>query len=145
MYENHDNFATLPSYGVVPPFSCQVSIPFGEFLPKFDFVRRRARALWVGVACVLTRRPSSDSRGARPFLQSRLLHGEQYLEIHQAIPTSGSLFSTPRLIDALDKGKVGTDRRLPHARAGRTAALMFGGRPARATPISLGTGRTRSS
>jgi len=34
------------------------------------------------------------------------LHGEQYLEILQPIPTSGKLISTPRLLTALDKGKV---------------------------------------
>ena len=73
VYENHDNFAALPSFGVVPSFTCMTAIPFGDFLPKFDF--------------------------------SRLLHGEQYLEIFNPIPTQAVVYNVPKLIDALDKGK----------------------------------------
>jgi hypothetical protein len=39
VYENADGFTALPSFAVVPPFRCQVAIPFGDFLPRFDFVR----------------------------------------------------------------------------------------------------------
>lgn len=39
VYENHDNFSTLPSFGVVPSFGGLTAIPYSEFLPKFDFVR----------------------------------------------------------------------------------------------------------
>ncbi|KXS21087.1 Thioesterase/thiol ester dehydrase-isomerase [Gonapodya prolifera JEL478] len=34
-----------------------------------------------------------------------LLHGEQLLTLHSAIPSSGTIFSTARVIDILDKGK----------------------------------------
>mgnify|MGYP002385202612 CR=1 FL=1 len=38
VYENHDDFSALPSFGVIPSFGCQVTIPFGDYIPKFDFV-----------------------------------------------------------------------------------------------------------
>jgi multifunctional beta-oxidation protein len=36
-----------------------------------------------------------------------LLHGEQYLEIHShPIPTSGTLISSPKLLEVIDKGNA---------------------------------------
>ena len=46
------------------------------------------------------------------FDQRKLLHGEQYLEILQhPIPTSGTLTSTTRLIEVVDKGNAALVRR----------------------------------
>ena len=73
VYENHETFGALPSFGVVPSFAAPTSISFGDYMPNFDV--------------------------------TKLLHGEQYLEVRKAIPTSGSLVSVPRVIDILDKGK----------------------------------------
>jgi hypothetical protein len=33
-----------------------------------------------------------------------MLHGEQYLEVRNPIPTSGTLISKPRVMEVLDKG-----------------------------------------
>ena len=42
------------------------------------------------------------------FNPMMLLHGEQYLEIHRPIPTSGKLIQSAELVDILDKGKGAT-------------------------------------
>ncbi|KAI9255468.1 hypothetical protein BY458DRAFT_520097 [Sporodiniella umbellata] len=73
VYENNQDFAVLPTFGVVPSFSAMNSVPFGDFLENFN-----------------------------PMM---LLHGEQFLSLHKPIPTSGTLRSTSRLIEVLDKGK----------------------------------------
>lgn len=39
-------------------------------------------------------------------LQMLLLHGEQYLEIHKPLPSTGNLVTTSRVIDLIDKGKA---------------------------------------
>ncbi len=35
-----------------------------------------------------------------------LLHGEQYLELKQPLPSQGKLVTTSRVIDLIDKGKA---------------------------------------
>lgn len=40
------------------------------------------------------------------FNPAKLLHGEQYLKINKAIPTSGTLVNHVRLREVLDKGKA---------------------------------------
>ncbi|KAI9495200.1 hypothetical protein BDB00DRAFT_760444 [Zychaea mexicana] len=36
VYENDENFATLPTFGVIPSFSIMSSLPFGDILPNFN-------------------------------------------------------------------------------------------------------------
>ncbi|KAI8826865.1 17-beta dehydrogenase 4 variant [Fimicolochytrium jonesii] len=36
VYENDENFAPLPTFGVVPPFNTMMETPFGDFLPGFN-------------------------------------------------------------------------------------------------------------
>lgn len=73
VYENHEEFSMLPTFGVIPCFPAMATVPLGDFMPRFDF--------------------------------SKLLHGEQFLEIYKTIPTSGKITTYPKIIDILDKGK----------------------------------------
>lgn len=52
------------------------------------------------MSCVLYSAPSSLPP------QALLLHGEQYLEMHAPLPTSGKLLTTARVLDTQDKGKA---------------------------------------
>ncbi|XP_069481665.1 peroxisomal multifunctional enzyme type 2 [Ambystoma mexicanum] len=73
LYEGHENFCSLPTFGVIPSQSAMMS---------------------GGLASV-------------PGLNidfTRLLHGEQYLEIYKPFPTSGELTSEATIADVLDKG-----------------------------------------
>ncbi|XP_051155367.1 peroxisomal multifunctional enzyme type 2 [Leptopilina boulardi] len=76
LYENHENFSVLPTFFVVFGTS-------GSTIPIFE------NALPEGVQ----------------LDPSRILHGEQYLEVFKRIPTEGKIESRFRLQDVLDKGK----------------------------------------
>ncbi|KAI1900244.1 hypothetical protein AGOR_G00048000 [Albula goreensis] len=73
LYEGHQEFACLPTFGVIPAQASMMDGGLGS-VPglNFDF--------------------------------SRLLHGEQYLELFKPIPTSGKLTSQATIADVLDKG-----------------------------------------
>ncbi|KAI9092716.1 17-beta dehydrogenase 4 variant [Phlyctochytrium arcticum] len=36
IYENHEDFAALPTFAVVPPFALMASFPFGDHIPDFN-------------------------------------------------------------------------------------------------------------
>ncbi|XP_073675004.1 peroxisomal multifunctional enzyme type 2-like [Garra rufa] len=71
LYEGHEDFSCLPTFGVIPAQSAMTGL------------------------------------GSIPGLHidfTRLLHGEQYLEMFRALPTSGTLTSRATVADVLDKG-----------------------------------------
>ncbi|RNA15277.1 peroxisomal multifunctional enzyme type 2 [Brachionus plicatilis] len=75
LYENHEEFCVLPSYGVIPAFGILFNALSSLKLPHN-----------------LTIDPA------------KILHGEHYLELFRPLSTSGNLTIKPRLVDVLDKG-----------------------------------------
>uniref|UniRef100_A0A8C1ZF42 Hydroxysteroid (17-beta) dehydrogenase 4 n=1 Tax=Cyprinus carpio TaxID=7962 RepID=A0A8C1ZF42_CYPCA len=71
LYEGHQDFSCLPTFGVIPALSAMTGLGSVPDL-NIDF--------------------------------TRLLHGEQYLEMFRALPTSGTLTSRGSVADVLDKG-----------------------------------------
>jgi acyl dehydratase len=80
VYENADGFQVLPTFGVVPGL----------------------RALFdLGL---LNKATELDSR-VPPLNITKLVHGEQYLEVRRPLSATGaSLITTGRLLEVLDKG-----------------------------------------
>lgn len=75
LYENAEDFSVLPSFGVIPPMSAVYN----------------SEELHVAIA-----RVKGDP--------SRMLHGEQYLELLKPLPTSAAIKTDVRIVDVLDKG-----------------------------------------
>ena len=74
-FEGADKFEVIPSYGVIPQFQSQSSVPLSDLVPNFN-----------------------------PMM---LLHGEQFLQIKKyPIATSGTLITTPSVVEVVDKGKA---------------------------------------
>uniref|UniRef100_A0A8C2D554 Peroxisomal multifunctional enzyme type 2 n=1 Tax=Cyprinus carpio TaxID=7962 RepID=A0A8C2D554_CYPCA len=73
LYEGHEDFSCLPTFGVIPALSAMTGLGSVPDL-NIDFTR------------------------------VSLLHGEQYLEMFRALPTSGTLTSRGSVADVLDKG-----------------------------------------
>ncbi|XP_078044270.1 peroxisomal multifunctional enzyme type 2 [Augochlora pura] len=75
LYENHENFAALPTFYVIygPMFAMSSKI-LEDSLPGFQL---------------------------DPM---KILHGEQYLEVHKSVPTEATVQTQFKLLDVLDKG-----------------------------------------
>uniref|UniRef100_A0A1B6F4C3 Peroxisomal multifunctional enzyme type 2 n=1 Tax=Cuerna arida TaxID=1464854 RepID=A0A1B6F4C3_9HEMI len=76
LYENHEDFSALPSYACIPSQIAVMSADLG-----------------------------SDIIPGKSVDLSRVLHGEQYVELFKPMPTSGTLTSRVSVADVLDKGK----------------------------------------
>lgn len=59
------------------------------------------------------------------FNPAKLLHGEQYLAIKAPIPTSGTLVSSTRLLEALDKGKQAMLTTVTETKDANTGKVIF--------------------
>lgn len=111
VFENADDFSALPSFGVIPQFPTSSSIPM-DFLPNFNPVSggyyslKLLTELWH-------------------VTQAKLLHGEQYLSIKAPIPTSGTLVSSARLLEVLDKGKAAAVTSIVETHDKATGKLIF--------------------
>ncbi|ESO07821.1 hypothetical protein HELRODRAFT_98504 [Helobdella robusta] len=75
LFEQHEEFCTLPTFAVIPPME-----------PLLQLVTR----------CQIN---------GTPIDFTQVLHGEQYVELFEPLPTSGTLQSRSRVVDKLDKGK----------------------------------------
>lgn len=78
LYEGHEQFAALPSYGVIPALDSMTSDSslLNEALKPYSI----------------------------EFNPAKLVHGEQYLQLFRPLPISGALRSKTRVVDVLDKG-----------------------------------------
>lgn len=77
LYENHEQFSVIPTYAVIPSL---VAMADSSMMEK------------------------AISPYKIEFNPSKILHGEQYLELFKPLPTCGVLKSRARVIDVLDKG-----------------------------------------
>jgi len=59
------------------------------------------------------------------FNPAKLLHGEQYLSIKAPIPTSGTLVSTCRLLEVLDKGKAASVTMISETKNKENGQVIF--------------------
>ena len=75
LYENHEDFCVVPSFGVIPAFA--------NLYEKFTTMKL----------------PHNIQLGT-----NNLLHGEHYLELYKPLSTSGTLSIQSNLVDVLDKG-----------------------------------------
>lgn len=75
LYENHDSFSVLPQFGVIPAF--------GNLFDKLSAIKL----------------PNDIKMDP-----SKILHGEQYLEVFKPFKSSGVLDIKTELVDVLDKG-----------------------------------------
>ncbi|EJU04669.1 peroxisomal hydratase-dehydrogenase-epimerase [Dacryopinax primogenitus] len=71
------------------------------------------------------------------FNPAKLLHGEQYLSIKAPIPTSGTLISTTRLLEALDKSKQAAVTTVTETKDASTGKVIF---ETQSTAIIRGSG-----
>ena len=74
LFENHDQFCVLPSFGVIPAFG----------------------SVFETVAAIKMENIQIDP--------AKVLHGEQYLELYKPLKTSGLLTTKSSVVDVLDKG-----------------------------------------
>ena len=79
LYENHEDFCVVPSFGVIPAFA--------NLFDKLSTIK-------------LPHNIQLDP--------AKLLHGEQYLELYKPLSTSGTLSIQTNLVDVLDKGTGAT-------------------------------------
>uniref|UniRef100_A0A8D9AY98 Peroxisomal multifunctional enzyme type 2 n=1 Tax=Cacopsylla melanoneura TaxID=428564 RepID=A0A8D9AY98_9HEMI len=76
LYEGHEDFSVIPSYGIIP-----------------------------GMMAVMSSDLTLKAIPGKEFDLSQVLHGEQYLTLHQPLPTQADIESRCKVIDVLDKGK----------------------------------------
>ena len=131
-YESHADFAALPSLPVLAQYqgSNQAAV-----LSAFQVGRLALRALvgaalvrWSG-ACVRTARLTrGPAQATLPGFNSMLvLHGEEFVELHAALPTEATVTIRPRIVEVRDRGKASTaviERVLEDAQTGQPLATV---------------------
>uniref|UniRef100_T1JMB3 Peroxisomal multifunctional enzyme type 2 n=1 Tax=Strigamia maritima TaxID=126957 RepID=T1JMB3_STRMM len=75
LYENHETFQVLPTFAIIP--AQRAMLDSGAFTGTIPGL---------------------------PIDLTRVLHGEQYLEVYRPIPASATLKSRVKIVDVLDKG-----------------------------------------
>eukprot|EP00117_Sycon_ciliatum_P009903 scpid46323/ scgid4896/ Peroxisomal multifunctional enzyme type 2; 17-beta-hydroxysteroid dehydrogenase 4; D-bifunctional protein; Multifunctional protein 2; (3R)-hydroxyacyl-CoA dehydrogenase; Enoyl-CoA hydratase 2; 3-alpha,7-alpha,12-alpha-trihydroxy-5-beta-cholest-24-enoyl-CoA hydratase len=86
LYEGHDDFCCLPTFVIIPAQVCSAGL-----------LRSSQLASLTGMI--------TEGIPGFKFDFSKLLHGEQHIEMHRPMPTSGKLRCQSRIRDLIDKGK----------------------------------------
>lgn len=99
-FENHEEFAALPTFGVIPQFMASSGISL-DFLPNFNPVRTPL-TFGLRVSHLIPLVFAHVHWLTRFFIdvKAKLLHGEQFLSIKAPIPTSGDLINESRYVAA---------------------------------------------
>lgn len=96
LYENHENFALLPTYYLIfGAMGCMRNPIISNALPDLQI---NPMNVWEHKFIILV-------YNYIHYFYFQTLHGEQYLEIYKVLPVQAKIKTVYKVLDFLDKGK----------------------------------------